>query len=179
MAPAKVHATRAAKLAGRVLRRAPEHARAAAPVLLDALAHEAREVQGAVLDVLERHAKALGEDERARLASVAPTLDPALRPRAAALSGEQQPAAAAAAKPRGDVDEAGRAVVVPGRREHDFAAPRLGPTTCSFRSPTSTSCSIGPRRRSSAATIPMRSSSSSTPSAGCATCGRIRRARRR
>jgi hypothetical protein len=123
-APAKVHATRAVKLAGRVLRRAPEHARSAAPVLLVALAHEAREVQGAVLDILERHATALGEDDRARLASVAATLDPALRPRAAELVGErEQTGGRLAAAPI----EVGEAVVIPGRRVHDFGAPRLRP----------------------------------------------------
>ncbi|MEY2513454.1 MAG: hypothetical protein QOJ89_812 [bacterium] len=122
VAPAKVHATRAAKLAGRILRRAPEHARAAAPVLLDALAHEARELQSAVLDILERHAGAFGEPERAQLASVAETLDPALRPRAAALLGE--PSRAAGARPHG---EPAAAVVIPGRRQHDFGAPRLRP----------------------------------------------------
>ncbi len=47
--------SRAVKLAGRVLKRSPEHAPVAVGLLVDALAHEAREVQEAALDVVEAH----------------------------------------------------------------------------------------------------------------------------
>ncbi len=119
--PAKGHVTRAVKLAGRVLRRSPEHAAIAAPVLLDALTHDAREVQQAALDVVERHAAALSDDDRARLADLAATLDPALRERAAALAGD------AAAAPR---SAAGPPAAVPGPpRSTTSPRPACAPAT--------------------------------------------------
>ena len=118
---AKGHVTRAIKLAGRALRRSPQHARAGLPVLLDALTHESREVQQAVLDVAERHADALSDDDRRRLADLAARLDPALRDRALALAG----GAAGQAQPVATMPP--EALDVPPRRTHDFAAPRLRP----------------------------------------------------
>ena len=112
--PVKGHASRAVKLVARVLKRDAGLARIAAPALLQALAHESRDVQELVVDVLERHQDALGDDDRARLAVAAADVDPALRPRVAAIAGS-------AAAPV----STGPAVPVAGRRSFDWDRPRL------------------------------------------------------
>lgn len=115
--PVKAHATRAAKLVGRVLKRSPGAAPVILDVLVDALGHEAREVQEAVLAVLERHAGALAAQQRERIGGTAELLDPAVRARAAALAGEAPPAEPAVAE--------GPAVDVPPMRTLSRLAPRL------------------------------------------------------
>jgi hypothetical protein len=112
--PVKGHAARAAKLLGRLVKREPGAAAVALPVLADALAHEAREVQEAALDALERHREVLAVGDAARLAEFAEAVDPALRPRVAALAGAEAAVTVTV--------EAGPAVPVPGRRA---VVPRL------------------------------------------------------
>ena len=111
--PVKGHATRAAKLAGRALKRSPEHAPVALGILIDALAHEAREVQEAAVDVIETHRHALTDADSDRLAALVSDVDPSLRGRVQALAGGGQEAVA----------DAGPAVAVPGRRPPEPVRP--------------------------------------------------------
>jgi Family of unknown function (DUF6493) len=115
LVPVKGHATRAVKLVGRVLKREPGLVPAALPLLVDGLAHEAREVQEAALDAIEAHRDALGDAEVERLRELAADVDPALRARAESLAG-------ASSEPTVTVT----AVAVPGRRP-PAAPPRLEP----------------------------------------------------
>jgi hypothetical protein len=110
----KSHALRAVKLAARALRRGPEAAAAGGPVLVEALGHEAREVQEGALEVLERQGADLSAEARARIRELAGAVDPALRARAAALapSGPAAPVVRAEAAP-------------PPARPIDRFAPRL------------------------------------------------------
>jgi hypothetical protein len=118
--PVKAHATRAVKLVGSVMKREPTYAPIALPVLVQALAHESRDVQESVVELLERHADALADDDRARLAATSEDVDPALRARIDALAGVPSDRAA------NDVQvTAGPAVEVPPRRPHDPSAARL------------------------------------------------------
>jgi hypothetical protein len=149
----KTHASRAVKLVGRLLERHPNHATIALPILIQALAHESRDVQELVLDLLERHRDALSEDDRAGLGSLAPEVDPALRSRAERLGG------------RAGVQRR-EARQLPSRGNHPMLVPR---EPRSRRRTRSTSCSTGWRLRWNARTIPTSSSSCSTASAGCGT----------
>ena len=114
--PVKGHASRAIKLVGRVLKRDQSFARLAVPALVQALAHESRDVQELVLDVLEANEEALGESERGQLAAVAADVDPAVRSRVEALAGRS---------PGPRLEPAGPAVEVPGLRLRDRQSPRL------------------------------------------------------
>ncbi len=116
--PVKGHASRAVKLVARALKRDASYARIAAPVLVQALAHESRDVQELVLDLLERHQDALGETDRMQLAAA--DVDPALRARVEAVAG----GAKAAPEIAGD-RSSGPAVPVPKRRSPDPDRPRL------------------------------------------------------
>lgn len=117
----KAHATRAIKLVRRILEREPGYASLAAPALVHALVHESRDIQEPIIDLLERHSDALGEEARTQLATRAADVDPAVRGRLDALTDEggDQPAAAGVAattKP---------AVAVPPRRLPGDSEPRL------------------------------------------------------
>jgi hypothetical protein len=114
LVPVKGHAVRAVKLLGKVVKRHPGHASVAAPVLIEALAHESRDVEEAATTLLERHADALGD--RGRMAELAEAADASLRPRILALAGAAEPEAAPVTGP---------AVAVPGRRPVARDAPRL------------------------------------------------------
>jgi uncharacterized protein DUF6493 len=114
--PVKGHASRGVKLVGRVLKRDASVVPIAVPVLVQALAHESRDVQELVLDIVERHGDALGASDREQLADVARDADPAVRSRIEALAGEAAPEPAV---------RAGPAVEVPGLRELDPDRPRL------------------------------------------------------
>ena len=164
--PVKGHATRAVKLAGRVLKRSPEAARLATPPLVETLAHEARDVQEAVLDVLERHRDLLSHQDCARIVALTADVDASVQTRAAAFGA----AAATAAR----APSAGPAIPVPGRRPIARDTPRLSTAqplvAAGRRQP---SCSTGWRSRSSAGTIRTSSSSCSTGSAGCAATASI------
>lgn len=115
LAPQKTHALRAAKLAARVLRRHPALAATGARALLDALVHEARDVQEVAVEALERHRDALPGDVVSRAGELAEAVDPALRARLVALAGVQS-ALPGAATP---------APAPPPARSPDRLAPRL------------------------------------------------------
>ena len=114
----KAHVRRALALLDRVLRREPALVPDGLELALDALGHDAVEVQAAAAGVLERHAAALDADRRQRLATLAAALDPAVRARVERFAAVERPAATVAAV----------AVPPPAVIDPD-AVPRALPTT--------------------------------------------------
>jgi hypothetical protein len=83
----KGHAKRAVALLAKIIKREPALADEGLDLAIGALAHEAAEVQDAAIALIERNADALVPAQRDRLSEVVALLDPAVRPRAAALTG--------------------------------------------------------------------------------------------
>ena len=102
VARAKATARRAIRLLARLARLQPPLAPQAALAATDALLHEASEVQGAVLDLIEQLDLEADEAIVARLAELAPTLAPSVRSRVGAMSAT--PPAASMPKSDGDIE---------------------------------------------------------------------------
>lgn len=128
LVPTKATAVRALKLGGRTLKAQPQLAAIALPVFVEALVHEAREVQEAAIELLERHRGALTPDLGERIAELVSTTDPALRGRFASLAGEEpssvDPSESEGSEPPAPRDEEVQ-VSVPGALEMTPDRPRL------------------------------------------------------
>lgn len=113
----KGHAKRAVALLGTAIKSEPALVSEALELALDALSHQAAEVQDAALKLIQKNVDGMRPDQRVRLAELVRLLDPSIRPRAAVLVDAEGVQSAAGSPP---------AVAVPMARplEPD-AIPRL------------------------------------------------------
>ena len=157
----KGHAKRAVALLGKAIKSEPALAPDALDLALDALSHQAAEVQDAALELIRRNVDAMRPDQRVRLAELVRLLDPSIRPHAAVLVDSDDVRSASHPVP---------AVAVPAPRPSNLTPYRgCGMTRPWCRSPTSTSFWPSRRWSSSGRTIPTSSSASSTASRDSAT----------
>lgn len=118
----KAHAHRAVALLGRAMKDEPAVTAEGIGLLIDALSHEAHEVQTAAIAILERQRDLLDAGERDRLRGLVALVDPSNSARVAAL------AAVESAAPGRRVAVARAAVTVPGPIKFDpESIPRLRP----------------------------------------------------